>query len=150
MNGFIDGTESFLEEAQMEQTPELAVPPPPSQEALIQQLKAIAGNMATWMKFLGIMYILQGAFVAVSIIGIIVAWLPLWLGILLFQAGNRASNAVLGNNPRELVTMLDKLRLYFVINGIILIVMLAILIISMAFLGSGFFSFYRGLQDIHF
>ncbi|NOX37956.1 MAG: DUF5362 domain-containing protein [Calditrichaeota bacterium] len=134
----------------MEYSPDIPASTPPPQDALLNQLKAIAGNMATWMKFLGIMYILQGAFAAISILGILIAWLPLWLGILLFQAGNRASNAVLGNNPRELIAMLDKLRLYFIINGIIFIIMLAFMVVSMVFLGSGFFSLFQTIQDIHF
>ncbi len=134
----------------MEYSPDISAPTSPPPDAFLNQLKAIAGNMATWMKFLGIMYILQGAFAAISILGILIAWLPLWLGILLFQAGNRASSAVLGNNPQQLIAMLDKLRLYFIINGIIFIIMLAFMVISIIFLGSGFFSFFQTIQDIHF
>ena len=37
-----------------------------------------------WMKFLGIVMVIAGIFTAITIVGIIIAWLPIWLGVLLF------------------------------------------------------------------
>ena len=119
---------------------------------LLQQLRTISGNMAAWMKFLGIIYIIQAAITTLFtfFVGILVAWLPLWLGILLFQAGNRASSAAVGKNPQELIPMLDKLRLFFIINGIVLIIFLAIGIMTMIFIGGNFFSFMHQFQQTYF
>ncbi|NIW79677.1 MAG: hypothetical protein GWN16_09545, partial [Calditrichae bacterium] len=61
-----------------------------SQSQAVLQLKRSAGTMSAWLKFLGIVSIISGAVVAITIVGIIIAWLPIWLGVLLFQAGDRA------------------------------------------------------------
>jgi len=109
---------------------------------LFEALKISANNMTLWLKLLGIINIIQGAFIALSIIGILVAWIPIWLGVLLFQAGNRAQNAVIANNPRELVVMMDKLRLYFIIQGIIFVVILAFVLIGFIIMGGALFSIF--------
>ncbi|HFE63880.1 MAG TPA: hypothetical protein ENK14_05620 [Caldithrix sp.] len=106
------------------------------ESAILQQIEGISQNMNGWLKFLGIMNIIYGALSAISIIGILIAWLPIWLGVLLLQAGGKATNARLTNNPRELVAMMDKLRLYFVIQGILIIVMIAVALIGVFMFGS--------------
>jgi hypothetical protein len=92
--------------------------------------------MTGWMKFLGIVTIISGAFGVLTIVGIVFAWIPIWLGVLLIQAGARATNAQITNNPKELVMMLEKLRLYFVIQGILLIIMIAMVIIGIISFGA--------------
>ena len=89
------------------------------QTSVVSRLQNISINMNGWLKFLGIINIISGALTALSLVGIIIAWLPIWLGVLLIQAGNRASNAQIQNDPEELVPMMEKLRLYFILQGII-------------------------------
>ena len=100
------------------------------QSAVIDELKLMARNMTGWLKFLGILTIFFGVLSAITIIGIVFAWIPIWLGVLLIQAGARASNAQISNNPKKLVIMMDKLRLYFVIQGIMLIITLGTAILG--------------------
>jgi len=50
-------------------------------------------NTSGWLKFLGVLAIISGILTALTIIGIIIAWLPIWLGVCLFQAGGRFSIA---------------------------------------------------------
>lgn len=75
-----------------------------------------------WMKLIGVMMILYGALVALSIIGIIVAWLPIWMGILLFQAASAAEEAQLNESPDELLNALTRLKTYFTIMGILTLI----------------------------
>ncbi len=96
---------------------------------LVEMLVSSSRNMAGWVKFLGVITLISGIISALSIVGIIVAWVPIWLGVLLYQAGNRAEQAHLQNNPRELLIMLEKFRMYFMIQGILLIVMLGLSLI---------------------
>ncbi len=105
---------------------------------VLERLRSVSMNMTGWLKFLGIINIISGALSALSIVGILVAWLPIWLGILLLQAGNRATNAVYSKDPRELVAMLDKLRLYFVIQGILFIIIIALMVVGFFAFGSFF------------
>lgn len=105
------------------------------QSSTFNELKLSAQNMSGWVKFYGIMNIIGGALAALTIIGIIFAWLPIWMGVILVQAANRATNANLTNNPKELVYMLDRFRLYFVINGIVILITIAGVILSLIIFG---------------
>src|SRR5690606_20838927 len=46
-----------------------------------------------WMKLLAVMMIITGALQVLTIIGILWAWLPIWLGVLLFQSASAAEQA---------------------------------------------------------
>ena len=76
-----------------------------------------------------IITIISGALTALSIVGILIAWLPIWLGVLLVQAGGKADEAQVKQNPNELIVMMDKLRLYFMIQGVLIILGLAFTLI---------------------
>jgi hypothetical protein len=103
---------------------------------VVDALRQNARNMAGWLKFLGIINIISGAFTALSIFGIIFAWLPIWLGVLLIQAASKASEASLKPDGQELVMMMDKLRLYFVIQGIMMLIIIGIVIIGIISFGA--------------
>jgi hypothetical protein len=90
----------------------------------LNDMAAVGENMVGWLKFLGVVNIIMGVFVALSIVGILVAWLPIWLGVLLFQAGNQITEARVSR----------KFKMYFMIQGILLL-------ISLIFAVIGFLSF---------
>ena len=75
----------------------------------LSNLMITARSMAGWLKFVGVVYIISGVLSALTIIGIIVAWLPIWMGVLIYQAGDRAVFAHMQNNPGELDSMMSKL-----------------------------------------
>jgi hypothetical protein len=100
----------------------------------LNDMAAVGENMVGWLKFLGVVNIIMGVFVALSIVGILVAWLPIWLGVLLFQAGNQITEARVSRNYFHLVEMMRKFKMYFMIQGILLL-------ISLIFAVIGFLSF---------
>jgi len=53
---------------------------------IVQDLQNSALKMTGWLKFVGIVTIVSGALAALSVIGIVFAWIPIWLGVLLMQA----------------------------------------------------------------
>ncbi len=82
--------------------------------ATLAQLQATARAMSGWLKFLGIVNIvvsLPGVIVLVGLLGV-------WLGYLLFKAGEAAGDV----GGQDLPTMLDRLRTYFVVTAILTIV----------------------------
>ena len=87
-----------------------------------------------WLKFLGIVFIVSGGLQALTIVGILVAWLPIWMGVLLLQAGKFADSFLAEQNPSRLVEMFRKLRIYFVVQGILIIVSLALVILLIFYL----------------
>lgn len=118
---------------------------PATQEAqILNQIQQVSNNMTGWLKFLGIMNIISGALTALSLWGIIIAWLPIWLGILLLQAGNKISSAQFSNNRGELVQMMDKLRLYFIIQGVLIIVSIVLVIVGVAVFGGLLLKYFHG------
>lgn len=101
----------------------------------LNDIAAVGENMVGWLKFLGIMSIIGGVLTAITIVGIIIAWLPIWMGVLLFQAGNQITEARVSRNHYHLVEMMRKFKTYFMIQGILLLISLVFVVIS--FLISG-------------
>lgn len=101
-------------------------------------IKQTAASMSGWLKFLGIINIIWGAFSAISIVGIIFAWLPIWLGVVLLQAASSATHANLSNDPNDLAEMMSKLRMYFIIQGVLIIVGMAAVVIGIIVFGAMF------------
>ena len=77
-----------------------------------------------WMKFLGIVMLVIGIGTALTIVGIVIAWLPIWLGVLLFQAAGRIDTAFATEDAGYLRESLAKLKTYFVIQGVLLLIYL--------------------------
>jgi len=88
-------------------------------------------GMSRWLKFLGIVQIVVGILQALTIFGILWAWLPIWMGVILNGAGNRAQTYVEKGEEQALVDFTSKLKLYFVINGIMMIISLTAIAISL-------------------
>lgn len=94
-----------------------------------------------WMKLLGVVMVITGILTALTVVGIIIAWLPIWLGVLLFQAAERIERAFAIADEMLLREALAKLKTFFVIQGVLLLVYLAVavgsvLLGSFAFLGT--------------
>jgi len=94
-------------------------------EKIYEELNRASG----WMKFLGIISIISGALTALSLVGIIIAWLPIWMGVLLYQAGNLANSAFFQKDEVKFLQSISKIRLIFIIAGITAIVYIAISLI---------------------
>lgn len=104
--------------------------------SLIKSLSLPLYQSRGWMKLLGVIMIVYGAIVALSIVGLLIAWLPIWLGILLFQAASSAEEAQLNDNPDELLAALKRLKTYFTIMGILTLIGLVFGLLGF-FLGMG-------------
>src|SRR5690554_2723414 len=89
-----------------------------------------------WMKLLGVMMIISGALQVLTIVGILWAWLPIWLGVLLFQAAGAAEEASVSGDVAAATRATDKLRLFFMIQGILMLI--ALVVVGLMFLLGGF------------
>lgn len=91
-----------------------------------------------WMKLLGILNIIGGVMLAITLVGIIIAWLPIWMGVILYQAGSSSEQAYFNGDKYSLVKSLNQLKLYFTINGILaLIAIISWVIMLIVFLVGG-------------
>lgn len=114
---------------------------------IVGNIGQTAQEMAGWLKFVGIINIISGAITAISIVGIIIAWIPIWMGVLLFQSGSSATNSQISQRPDELVNMVRKLKTYFIINGILIIVVFAFIILGFLFMMMGILPFLNDFRD---
>ncbi len=100
-----------------------------SRNRLIREVSAPLWEARTWMRFLGAVAILYGGLLALTVIGLIVAWLPIWIGTLLFQAAGAAERAQENADQECLIRSLGKLRLCFAVLGAL--ALLGILVASL-------------------
>jgi hypothetical protein len=104
-----------------------------------QRINDHARSMAGWLKLLGIVTLLSGIPAALTIVGLVFAWLPIWLGVLLIQAGGAAQR----ETDYDLLRLIEKLKTYFIVQGIMLIIAVIGMIIVFALFGTVFFEMIR-------
>jgi hypothetical protein len=96
---------------------------PPAQAAqdshLVQELSLPIYQSRGWLKFLGVMTILGGVLQASTIVGIIVAWLPIWMGVVMFQAGSAIEPASLIGDKFAFLRSMGNLKTYFMLQGVL-------------------------------
>lgn len=83
-----------------------------------------------WMRLLGILSILSGIIQAISIAGLIIAWLPLWVGILLNSAATQITIAHEQSDEMALANALENLRKYFKILGVLAVLSMVIMVLG--------------------
>ncbi len=120
---------------------------PLKDEAAIQEIKRTSIEMSGWLKFIGIVAIVYGALIALTIIGIVIAWLPIWMGITLFSAGKKANDAHYTGNPMHLVDMMRKLKTFFIVQGVLLIIGLIGILLAIITVGVGLFSIMKNFNS---
>ncbi|QNK02769.1 DUF5362 domain-containing protein [Dyella telluris] len=102
----------------------------------IQDLSQPLASGKGWMKFVGVLFIIQGALTALSIVGIIIAWLLIWIGVLLMQSANAIERAQVSGDAAALKEALARLRTYFVIQAVMFIVSIAAIVVYIAVAGA--------------
>lgn len=91
-------------------------------------------EMSGWIKFLAIFSIAIGALYVLSIFGIIIAWLPIWIGIILLKVAN-GSREVAEGKTESLGEMLGSLKTFFMLTGILTIISIFFSIIWFIIMG---------------
>jgi hypothetical protein len=97
-------------------------------EQLVKHLCDNVARSSTWMKLLGVLLIIDGILMLISVVGIIICWLPIWLGVILFKAAGDAETASKGL-PQQLGEYIQKINRFFLISGILALIWLIIVLI---------------------
>lgn len=100
------------------------------QTNLIKEISTPLYQSRGWMKFLGVLMIIAGAFYALTIVGIIIAWLPIWMGIVLYKAGSSSEQAYFNGDKYSLLKSLNQMKLYFTIMGIMSLIGILLTVIA--------------------
>lgn len=108
----------------------LSSSPAPVEELSVQQLSDPIYQARGWLKLLGVLSIAGGAMQALSIVGIIVAWLPIWMGVLLYQAASAIESAAQAGDRFAFLRSLNNLKTYFIIQGVLTLVGILVSLIA--------------------
>jgi len=102
--------------------------------------------MGGWLKLLGIAKIVQGAFLVMTIFGAIHGAVTIWEGLLLSRAANGSREVTAGNIEALGKGMLKPLKIYFIIQGVLIILVFGIFIFGIlmasSLIGTRFFAHY--------
>ncbi len=109
----------------------------PATAELVRSIGAPIFQGRGWLKFLGVLMIAYGVITALTIIGILFAWLPIWQGVLLYQAASLAEQSSVSGEPALLTASLGKLKVYFMIMGVLTLIgiCMMVLFLSLGLLG---------------
>ncbi len=113
----------------------------PPQDTIVRELALPLFQTKGWLRFLGIMSILSAILLVVSTvgIGIVYAWLPIWVGIILFQAAGAMEEAYRSGDKLQLISANSKLKTYFIIQGVTTLIGLVLGAIGLFVAGTGVF-----------
>ncbi len=92
------------------------------QANLIKEVSIPIYQARGWLKLLGVLNIINGVFLVLSLFGIIIAWLPIWMGVVLYQAGSSSEQAYFNGDKYSFIKSLNQLKLYFTITGIMTLI----------------------------
>lgn len=101
---------------------------------LIKSVSSPLYGARGWIKLLAVVALIYGVLMAISIVGLIVAWLPIWLGVLLWQSTGALEQAYLAGDTERFLYAQKKIATWFTITGIVLMLQLLLMLVVM-FLG---------------
>jgi hypothetical protein len=70
----------------------------------------------------------------ISVVGIIICWLPIWLGVILFKAAGDAETASRGA-PTMLLGFVQRINKFFLIAGILALISLIVSLVVLFVVG---------------
>lgn len=112
--------------------------PSPTGDDPVRRIVAPLAAAAGWMKFLAVLSIVYGFLVALSVVGLLIAWMPFWIGILLWQSANHARDAMRTGDEDAAAAAVARLKTLFTIQGVLVIIGIALtLLVVGALAGSG-------------
>ena len=92
------------------------------EQTIVKEVSTPLFQGKLWLKLLGILSIVYGALTAITIVGIVIAWLPIWLGVLLFQASKNIEQAQQEGNKDKFLVSQQKIILFFTISGVLMLI----------------------------
>ncbi len=96
--------------------------PPSTNNAAVANVMRPLHDAAGWMKLIGTLAIIYGVLIALTIIGLIIAWLPIWMGVLLNRAANEARDATAAGDEARAMAATRNLSTIFRVQGVIVLI----------------------------
>ena len=112
----------------------------------VKEISAPIYQAKGWMKLVGVLSIIYGVLSALTVVGIIIAWLPIWMGVILFKSASSIEQAYLTGSKDAAVLSLAKLKTYFTIMGVLTLIGIIMGVLGFFF---GMFGAFMGMQGMH-
>lgn len=110
-------------------------------QSLADRLVAHSG----WMKFVGVLLIINGVVACLTVVGAVIGWLPIWQGVVLNKAANAARGAADEGSREDLEEALERTGFFFKLTGIVILVLMIANIAAVVFtITSGLFAIVAG------
>jgi hypothetical protein len=119
-------------------------------DSLVRELARPISESSFWLKLLGVLSIISGVSLIFSLVGILVCWLPIWQGVLLFRAGSAATDAARNGVRYDLFKSLESLKTYFVLNGFLALLGILITVGAICFIVIAALSGATWLRDLEY
>ena len=114
---------------------------------VVREVGGILYTAKGWLKFIAIVMIIGGVLTALSLVGILVAWVPIWMGVVLYSASNKIEIAYQSGDKMQLMEACNKLKTYFTIQGIMLILSIALSLFSFLIFGSAMMMMFDNISS---
>src|SRR5690625_4592337 len=106
---------------------------------LIKSVSSPLYGARGWIKLLAVVALIYGVLMATGIVGLIVAWLTMWLGALLWPRTRALEQASLAGDTERFLYAQKKIATWFTITGIVLLLQLLLMLVVMFWgFGAGF------------
>jgi len=113
-------------------------PQPPSAPGVVRVQDAALPLYQSkgWLKLVAVLMIVGGVFYAITIVGIVIAWLPIWMGVLLWQTADNIEQARDSGNVEQFMVAQQKLKTYFTITGVTALVSIILAVLGFLMFGA--------------
>ena len=114
--------------------------------AILEPLAKASG----WMKLSAIVMFVSAAMQIIGTLGIglIFAWLPIWMGVLVWKAANRANDALMDGSQGSAIAATKALKTYFILVGVLSLIMIIMMVFYVILIfGLGASGMLEGLQQ---
>lgn len=101
---------------------------------LEQKVTTSCKEMSGWIKLLAIAYLVIGGIYALTIFGMVIAWILIWIGVILLRV-SKSCREVASGTFESLGNMFASLKTFFVLTGVFTIITIALSIIWFIIMG---------------
>lgn len=100
-----------------------------SENQVIRETSLPLYSSKGWIKFLGVIMIVYGVLLAISLVGIIIAWLAIWLGIMLYKTAEKINYAHVSGDKEAMMKAQHYLASFLTFFGVLAFVNILLMVI---------------------
>ncbi len=114
---------------------DVSVSESPRKVMIVRDVCLPLSTMTGWLRWLGIAFIAQGMLSALTVLGLLVAWLPIWAGVLMVKASGSLRKAHESEDETVIELAFTKLRSCVLVQGMLMLVSVSIALAVVLFFG---------------